>query len=225
MAKQSSSPKPNPKREVAAGAPMVKGVVWGGVKPTAAFTAPGQKATGLAKGGPSIPSMSGKGSKGAFAGSGASVAQSLARSEPTKPSNVMNALLTVTALPGSGQVARAISKKVGSVTAESSLATYRGLGKAGEGGKVVKSALRSTSSPKVVTQTAVGSEAQQAARMTNLLRGAYKQSGRAGNMAAVTTSRALAKVGQTVRNVEAAGVAAVVAKKTAPKNKSKTNKR
>lgn len=222
MAKQSSSPKPNPKREVAAGAPMVKGVVWGGVKPTAAFTAPGQKAIGLAKGGPSIPSMSGKGNKGAFTGTGASVAQSLARSEPTKPSNIVGALLAVTALPGKGQIAKAISNKVGKITAESSLATYRGLGKSGMGGKLKMS---ETVTGKQLTSSAVGSEAQQSARMGNLLMGAYKQSGRAGRMATVTTGRALAKVGQTVRNVEVAGAAAVVAKKTAPKNNSKTNKR
>jgi hypothetical protein len=206
-------------------APEIKGVTWGGVKPTTAVTAKGQKATGLAKGGPSIPSMSGKGDKGAFAGSGASVAQGFALSEPTKPKNIINAALAVTALPGKGQIAKAISNKVGSITAESSLATYRGLGKSGAGGNVVKSNLRSTATPKVTTQTAVGSEAQQAARMGNLYMAAYKQSGRAGRMAGVTTGRALAQVGKTVRDVQVAGAAAVVAKKTAPKNKSKTNKR
>jgi hypothetical protein len=44
-------------------------------------------------------------------------------------------------------------------------------------------------------------------------------------MAAVTTRRALAQVGKTVRDVQVAGAAAVVAKKTSPKNKSKNNKR
>lgn len=212
----------NPKNEIAAGAPMIKGVVWGGVKPTSAVTAKGQKATGLAKGGPRIPSMSGKGDKGAFAGFQNKIGTSLAISEPTKPSNIINAALAVTALPGKGQIAKAISKKVGSITAESSLATYRGLGKSGMGGKLKMS---ETVTGKQLTSSAVGSEAQQSARMMNLYKGAYKQSGRAGRMAAVTTSRGLAKVGQTVRNVEVAGAAAVVAKKTAPKNKSKNNKR
>lgn len=220
MAKQ--IPKSNPKNEVAAGAPMVKGVVWGGVKPTTAVTAKGQSATGLAKGGPRIPSMSGKGSKGAFAGSGASVAQGFALSEPTKPKNIINAALAVTALPGKGQIIKAISNKVGSITAESSLATYRGLGKSGMGGKLKMS---ETVTGKQLTSSAVGSEAQQASRMMNLYKGAYKQSGRAGRMAGVTTGRALAKVGKTVRDVQVAGAAAVVAKKTAPKNKSKNNSR
>lgn len=211
-----------PKNEVAAGAPMIKGVVWGGVKPTTAVTAKGQKATGLAKGGPRIPSMSGKGDKGAFTGTGASVAQSLSRSEPTKPSNIINAVLAVTALPGKGQIVKAISNKVGSITAESSLATYRGLGKSGMGGKLKMS---ETVTGKQLTSSAVGSEAQQSARMMNLYKNSYKQSGRAGGMATVTTSRALARVGKTVRDVQVAGVAAVVAKKTAPKNKSKNNKR
>ena len=212
----------NPKNEIAAGAPMIKGVVWGGVKPTTAVTAKGQKATGLAKGGPRIPSMSGKGDKGAFAGSGASVAQGFALSQPTKPKNIINAALAVTALPGKGQIAKAISNKVGSITAESSLATYRGLGKSGMGGKLKMS---ETVTGKQLTSSAVGSEAQQSARMMNLYMGAYKQSGRAGRTAAVTTSRALARVGKTVRDVQVAGAAAVVAKKTAPKNKSKNNKR
>ena len=231
MAKQSSSPKPNPKREVAAGAPMVKGVVWGGVKPTAAFTAPGQKATGLAKGGPSIPSMSGKGSKGAFAGSGASVAQSLARGEPTKPSNVMNALLTVTALPGSGQVRNVVAKKFGSFAgkaAENSAwdAAAKGLFKDGMGGKLKMS---QTVTGKQLTSTAIGSEAQQAARMNNLMSNADRIAGRAG---AGTSTKVVSKivktsskVGAKVREAQVVGAAAVVAKKTAPKNKSKTNKR
>ena len=212
----------NPKNEVAAGAPMIKGVVWGGVKPTAAVTAKGQKAVGLAKGGPRIPSMSGKGDKGAFAGTGASVAQSLSRSEPTKPSNIINAALAVTALPGKGQIAKAISKYVGSTTAESSLATYRGLGKSGMGGKLKMS---ETVTGKQLTSSAVGSEAQQASRMMNLYKGAYKQSGRAGSMAGVKVGRDIGKVVKVVRDVQVAGAAAVVAKKTAPKNKSKTNKR
>ena len=206
-------------------APEIKGVVWGGVKPTAAVTAKGQPATGLAKGGPRIPSMSGKGDKGAFTGTGASVAQSLSRSEPTKPSNIINAALAVTALPGKGQIAKGLSKYVGSIAAESSLRAYRGLGKSGVGGKVVNSTIRSTSSPKAITQTAVGSGAQQAARMGNLYTAAYKQSVRTGKLAAVSTGRSLAQVSKTVRDVQVAGAAAVVAKKTAPKNKSKTNKR
>jgi hypothetical protein len=225
MAKQipkNNGTKPNPKNEVAAGAPMIKGVTWGTPKPTAAFTAKGQKATGLAKGGPSIPSMSGKGDKGAFAGSGASLAQGFALSQPTKPSNVINALLAVTALPGSGQVSRAIANKVGSITAESSLATYRGLAKSGMGGKLK---MAETVTGKQLTSSAVGSAEQQASRMMNLYKGAYKQSGRAGKMATVTTGRALAQAGKVVRDVQVAGAAAVVAKKTAPKNKSKNNSR
>ena len=105
MAKQipkGSGTKSNPKNEVAAGAPMIKGVVWGGIKPTSAVTAKGQSATGLAKGGPSIPSMSGKGSKGAFAGSGASVAQGFALSQPTKPSNIVKAALGAAGVAAAG---------------------------------------------------------------------------------------------------------------------------
>ncbi len=103
MAKQipkNGGTKSNPKNEVAAGAPMIKGVVWGGIKPTTAVTAKGQSATGLAKGGPRIPSMSGKGSKGAFAGSGASVAQGFALSQPTKPSNIVKAALGAAGVAG-----------------------------------------------------------------------------------------------------------------------------
>ena len=234
MAKQipkNNGTKPNPKNEVAAGAPMVKGVVWGGVKPTAAFTAKGQSATGLAKGGPRIPSMSGKGSKGAFAGSGASVAQGFALSQPTKPSNVINALLAVTALPGSGQVRNAVAKKFGSFAGKAAEnaswdAAAKGLFKDGMGGKLKMS---ETVTGKQLTSTAIGSEAQQTARMNNLVRNADRIAGRSG---AGTATKVVSKVvktsnkiGQTVRNVEVAGAAAVVAKKTAPKNKSKNNSR
>ena len=226
MAKQKVSGKTvtpsNPKNEVAAGAPMIKGVTWGVSKPITAVTAKGQGATNLVKGTHNFPKITGKGDTGAFRGSGASLAQGLAMSEPTKPSNIINAALTVTALPGKGQIAKAISKKVGSITAESSLATYKGLGKSGMGGKLK---MAETVTGKQLTSSAVGSEAQQASRMMNLYKGAYKQSGRAGSMATVTTSRALANVGKTVRNVQVAGAAAVVAKKTAPQNKNKNNKR
>jgi hypothetical protein len=212
----------NPKNEVDAGSPMTKGVTWGVSKPISAVTAKGQTATGLVKGKHNIPKITGKGDTGSFRGSGTSLAQSFAMSEPTKPSNIINAALTVTALPGKGQIAKAISKKVGSITAESSLATYKGLGKSGMGGKLK---MAETATGKQLTSSAVGSEAQQASRMMNLYKGAYKQSGRAGSMATVTTSRSLANVGKTVRNVQVAGAAAVVAKKTAPQNKNKNNKR
>ena len=92
----------NPKNEVAAGAPMIKGVTWGVSKPISAVTAKGQGATNLSKGTHNIPKITGKGDTGAFRGSGASLGQGFALSKPTKPSNVAGAALSAAGVAGAG---------------------------------------------------------------------------------------------------------------------------
>ena len=151
-------------------------------KPTEAITAKGQQATGLAKSSSSDRFASkaktpvkqaGKG----FAGSGSPVGTSLKLSQPTKASNVVNAALAVTALPGSGQVRSAVAKALGKkagivggkVAAAAEGAAWRsaskGLGASGAGGKVSKTF---TPFGQTLRSTAIGTPKQQAARMSGL---------------------------------------------------------
>lgn len=92
---------------------MIKGVTWGVNKPITAVTAKGQAATGLAKGQHNIPKITGKGTTGAFRGSGASLGQGFALSKPTKPSNVAGAALSAAAVGAAGMtLGRAAIKTV-----------------------------------------------------------------------------------------------------------------
>lgn len=116
-------------------------------KPTEAITAPGQRATGLAKStvkGNRFSSTAKtpvyKAQQG-LRGTGTPLATSLGY-KPTK-TNIANAALTATMLPGSGQVANWAAKKVaGRVGGATADATWnvaaRGLGSISRGGKVSK---------------------------------------------------------------------------------------
>lgn len=110
-------------------------------KPTEAITAPGQKATGLAKstvkGNRFSSTAKTKVNTGVFAGSGNPKGKQF---NLTK-GNIVNAALTVTALPGSGQVTKwaagKIAGKVGGATANATWnSAAKGLGSISSGGKV-----------------------------------------------------------------------------------------
>jgi hypothetical protein len=174
-------------------------------KPTEAITSKGQKPKDLGKStkGNRFESkaktpvkQAGKG----FAGSGSSLGTSLKMSQPTKASNVINAALAVTALPGSGQVKAAITKAVGSKVAGYSAKgatpiAYKGLSASGAGGKVSKTV---TPFGPTLRSTAIGTKAQQAGRMAGL-------SKRAENVVTGTASRAASSaMRETVKTIKKA---------------------
>lgn len=116
-------------------------------KPTEAITAPGQKAKGLAKSTVKGNRFSSNAKTPVYKaqqglrGTGTPLATSL-NYKPTK-GNIVNAALTVTALPGSGQfsswAAKKIAGKVGGATADATWASAaKGLDVISRGGKVSK---------------------------------------------------------------------------------------
>lgn len=151
-------------------------------KPTEAITAKGQKATGLGKSTKdnrfaSTAKTPVKDASKGFAGSGSPLGTSIKLSQPTKASNVVNAALAVTALPGSGQVRSAVAKVLGrkagtiggKVATAAENAAWRsaskGLSASGAGGKVSKTF---TPFGQTLRSTVIGTEKQQAARMAGL---------------------------------------------------------
>ena len=151
-------------------------------KPTEAIVAPGQKPKDLGKSTKdnrfaSNAKTSVKEASKGFAGSGSPLGTSFKLSQPTKASNVVNALLAITALPASGQIRAAVTKKVGAkvgqitgkvaTAAEESayLAASKGLSASGAGGKVSRTM---TPMGPNLRSTAIGSPKQQAARIANL---------------------------------------------------------
>jgi hypothetical protein len=175
-------------------------------KPTEAITAKGQKGKDLAKStkdnrfaskAKTPVKQAGKG----FSGSGSPLGTSFKMSQPTKASNVINAALAVTALPGSGQVKSAITKAVGKKVAGWSAkgatpVAYRGLSASGAGGKVAKTM---TPFGPTLRSTAIGTKAQQAGRMAGL-------SKRAENVVTGTASRSASlAMRSTVKTINKAG--------------------
>jgi hypothetical protein len=189
-------------------------------KPTEAIVAPGQKAKGLGKStkdnrfesnAKTPVKQAGKG----FAGSGAPVGTSIAMSQPTKASNVANALLAVTALPGSGQVKKAIAAKVGSGVESVGRKVLLGpLAKAtGAGGKVSKTM---TPFGPTLRSTNIGSAAQKAARMGGLAKAEGNKAASIGAETGAAVLRGMNKAGKVVR--EGVGTAAAI-KASKPKKK------
>jgi hypothetical protein len=208
-------------------------VTWNNPKPKASVgnpkpqSAADKKATEKANKNPQFTGKNvpvKKADKG-FAGSGAPLAQGFALSQPTKPSNVANAALAVTALPGSGQVRNAVAKKVGkwvgSVADDASfIAKANRLNASGAGGKVSKTM---TPFGPTLRSTKIGSPAEQSARMGNLLKGAEKEARAAGSTANKIASdevvRGMNKAGKIVREGTQLYAANKVNKSTKKKSK------
>ena len=189
-----------------------------GVKPTAAFTKPGQKAKGLA---PRTPAPAGKrtpikNAGSGFAGSGTPLGASMGMN-PLNKGQIANAALTAVALPGSGQVRNYLGAKAGGRVTEAAFkASTKGFGASGAGGKV-KNVM--TPFGKTLGSTSIGSSGQQAARMNNLEYAKIKEAVSAGSDIGKQVIRGVNKAGKVVR---ATTVAGVVGKSVA--NKTKKNK-
>jgi hypothetical protein len=191
-------------------------------KATEAITAPGQKATGLAKStvkGNRFSSTAKtpvyKAQQG-LRGTGGSLTSALGY-KPTK-SNIVNAALTVTALPGSGQVSKYVAGKIaGKVAGPTGDATWtaasKGISAMKGGGRVYKA---STPFGKTLGSTKIMNAGQKAASMTGLETRAANIANTAERAAAGAASRITKKI---IRNatggakVTGVGAAAVANKK------------
>ena len=155
-------------------------------------------------------------SKG-FAGSGSPLGTSIKLSQPTKASNVAKALLAITSTPGSGQFTKWAASKVGGAADTAAFnAASKGLGASGAGGKVSRTM---TPMGPTLRSTAIGSSAQQAARMGNLLKNADKIATQTGRSMAAKTTAAIQKAGSTARSVAATGATAKIVKDSKKKKK------
>jgi len=190
------------------------------VKPTAAFTNVGQKATGLAKSTvkdrfASTAKTPVKKANSGFTGSGSSLGSSLGVSKITK-GGVANAVFAATLLPGSGQVAKYLGAKAGGKVVDAAFkASTKGFGASGAGGKV-KNVM--TPFGKTLGSTSIGSSAQQSARMGNLEYAKIKEAVSAGSDIGKQVIRGVNKTGKVVKVTTGAGV---VGKGVANKTKKK----
>lgn len=190
-----------------------------GVKPTAAFTKTGQKATGLA---PRTPAPDGKRtpirtniSGLSMRGSGTPLGTSMGIN-PLNKGQIANAALTAVALPGSGQVRNYLGAKAGTRVTEAAFkASTKGFEASGAGGKV-KNVM--TPFGRTLGSTSIGSAGQQSARMGNLEIAKAKEAARAGRDIAGQVVRGMNKAGKTVKGVVIGGV---VGKGVANKAKKK----
>jgi len=188
-----------------------------GIKPTAAFTNKGQKATGLAKSNvtdrfASTAKTPVKNAKSGFAGSGSSLGSSFGVSKITK-TNVANAAFAATLLPGSGQVTRYVAGATGKFVAKTTFGVAsKGLEVSGAGGKI-KNVM--TPFGKTIASTRIGSPAQQAASMGGLVKRAENIATGSGQIIANTVVRGMNKTGKVVKVVAGLGVGtkAIVDKK------------
>lgn len=191
-----------------------------GVKPTAAITKPGQKATGLAKSTvkdrfASTAKTPVKKATSGFAGSGTPLGASMGVN-PLNKGQIATAALTAVALPGSGQVKYYIGDKVaGKVATAAFKASTKGFGASGAGGKV-KNVM--TPFGKTLGSTSIGSAGQQSARMGNLEIAKAKEAFSAGADIGYQVIRGVNKAGKVVR---ATTVTGVVGKGVANKTKKK----
>ena len=191
-----------------------------GVKPTAAITKPGQKATGLAKSTvkdrfASTAKTPVKKATSGFAGSATPLGASMG-ANPLNKGQIANAALTATLLPGSGQVRNYLGAKAGGKVAEAAFkASTKGFGASGAGGKI-----KDVTTPfgKTIASTGIGSSAQQSARMGNLETAKIKEAVRAGSDIGNQVIRGVNKAGKFVR---ATTVTGVVGKGVADKTKKK----
>lgn len=191
-------------------------------KPTEAITAPGQKATGLAKStvkGNRFSSTAKtpvyKAQQG-LRGTGTPLASSL-NYKPTKM-NIVNAALTVTALPGSGQVSKFLAGKAGNyvsrATAEGTWQTAgKGLGSISGGGKVGKTF---TPMGPTLKSTRIMNPAQKSAALKGLTTRAANVTNAASSSAGQATERLSKKIIRGAvggAKVTGAGAAVVANKK------------
>jgi hypothetical protein len=190
-----------------------------GVKPTAAITKPGQKATGLAKSTvkdrfASTATTPVKKAGSGFAGSSGSLGSSLGVSKITK-GNVANAVVAATFLPGSGQVTRYVGSKIAGSTAKTVFGVAsKGLEASGAGGKV-KNVM--TPFGKTLGSTRIGSPAQQAASMGGLIKRAENIATGSAQLIAGKVVRGMNTAGNIVKTgVTTAVVAPPVVKKVLP---------
>ena len=190
-----------------------------GVKPTAAFTNKGQKATGLAKSNvpdrfSSTAKIKVKNAKSGFAGSGSSLGSSLGVSKITK-GDVAKSVVAATFLPGSGQATRYVAGKLGGIVAKDTFAVAsKGLEATGAGGKV-KNVM--TPFGKTLGSTRIGSPAQQAASMGGLIKRAENIATGSGQLIANRVVRGMNTAGSIVKTgATTAVVGPPVVKKVLP---------
>ena len=178
-------------------------------QPTEAFTAPGQKAKGLAKSNVKDRFASTAKTKVVKPtdqlGGGSPLGTSFGIN-PLNKGQIAGAASTIAGTKGSGQVAKKLAEKVGGfVSGHTFDAASRGLGAAsGMGGRI-----KSVTTPfgKTVAGTKIGSAAEQSARIGNLVKNAEKTAGLAGRSAAKQVLKGVSQVGGAGRVV--AGSAAV----------------
>lgn len=195
------------------------------VAPTAAVTSPGKKATGLAQRpaaqrGNSLrsePKVKVKNAESGFAGSGTPLGASLAVSRPGAARNIVGAALTASMAPGKGRIVSAVAKRYGAVADEAAFGAFgKGLAKStGAGGRVSKTM---TPFGPTLRSTAIGTKAQQASRIENLLSGVDRKAVSVGRSTASAIAKDLSRAGKVGRGL-AAG--ALVAKTTKSNRKNK----
>jgi hypothetical protein len=193
------------------------------VAPTAAFTRPGQKATGLAKSKVqdrfSSPAKT-KLSTGIFAGSGTPLGTG--KMFNVTKGNVTNAALTIVASPASvgrgaiGPVTSAVSKQVSKYVGGKSLSVLsQGLNKSGAGGRLYGAL---TPEGVALASTRIGTPSQQSARMGNLMQGAINNSRQISGSISDDAIRGMNFLGKLIK---VGAVGGIVAPKVVPKNKKK----
>lgn len=203
-----------------------KGQTVTGIKsaPTAAVTAKGQKATGLARRpasqrGTSLrsePKVKVKNAESGFAGSGLPLNQSLAGAQPLAARNLIPALMTATLIPGKGKIAAAIGRRVGMIADDAAFgAASKGLSASGAGGRVAKTF---TPMGPTLRSTSIGTEAQQAARMGNLVANADRIGTATGRKVAGSVYGTLRRAG-TIARVGNASILVPTAVKRSRQNK------
>lgn len=188
-------------------------------KPTEAIVAKGQKPKDLGKStkdnrfasnAKTPVKQAGKG----FAGSGGTLASGF--KDITK-GDMAKALLAITSTPSSGQFSKWAATKIGGAADTAAFgAASKGLTASGAGGKVSRTM---TPMGPTLRSTRIGTSAQQAARMENLLKNADRIATQTGRNMAAQTKAAIAKAGSTARSVAATGVTAKIVKDSKKKTK------
>lgn len=212
-AKKSSSKTPTPAQLAA-----LKKTKVGSIKPDTAITKKGQKATGLAspRGTDRYSTTAktpiykaGTGLRGSGTPSGA-----MKISNPTK-GNLVNAALTVTGVKGTGIVAQKAGQAAGKFVGNKAFPILaKGLDASGMGGKIYGAL---TPQGRAIASTAIGTSAQQAARMENLTKIAVSRSNQIASSVAKDVAKGVSIGGRAVSVV----AAKAVNKPTTPKSKSK----
>jgi len=200
-------------------------------QPTAAFTSPGKAPTTVrSRSAAEKPKekkrTTVKNAESGFAGSGTPLNTSIGLSRPTAKKNIVNAGLTVAAIPmGASVKAKIISKIVSRSNVPGAAgnaawgAAAKGLSTAtGEGGKVSRSW---TPMGQTLRSTQVGSPAQQSSRIENL----YRNADRIARRAEAGTKTQMAKnLNRRINKTNQGAGVAVVANNKPKNNKSRIRK-